>query len=108
MHGVFSYSSISSLIAVDFSCTILLRIVSQACYAVDQGKFFEPSAETIAVHMWAKPSLMDWFSLQTIYRIITFNKVESTLPPTLSCPKVKTKYFDIDSDNGKIQNRKEK
>ena len=73
--------------------------IKSACDNLYRGNVFNPAAETIAVHMWAKPGFMDWFSIDTMYRTITFNKVEQKLPPTLVCPKVKTKYFEGAIDN---------
>ena len=73
--------------------------IKSACNNLYLGKVFNPAAETIAVHMWAKPGFMDWFSIDTMYRTIMFNRVEQKLPPSLVCPKVKTKYFDGAIDN---------
>ena len=73
--------------------------IKAACDNLYAGKLFNPTPETIAVHMWAKPGFMDWFSVDTMYRTIAFNRVEQKLPPSLLCPKVKTKYFSGAIDN---------
>jgi hypothetical protein len=62
--------------------------------AVEQGDFFKPNTETIAVHMWTQV-FMGWSSFRNIALIPTYNLVEKLLPPTLTCPKTKTKYFNF-------------
>merc|ERR1711871_626602 len=60
--------------------------VKLLCEKVHNSQFFNPTPETIAVHMWTHVYL-GWSILRSSYLASLYNRVERALPPTFQCPK---------------------
>jgi hypothetical protein len=60
----------------------------ESCELVKRRELFRPSERTVAVHMWTH-TYLGWSFLRGLYNDRVYAKVESRLPPTLSCPSVK-------------------
>lgn len=59
-------------------------IARDGCTFVKKGDYFRPTGATVAVHMWTH-TFLGWSLLRGAYNAQLYNKVEKTLPPTMSC-----------------------
>lgn len=57
---------------------------AESCRRVNRRQFFQPSKNTVAVHMWMH-SFLGWTLLRYVYNWNMFRQVESKLPPKMEC-----------------------
>lgn len=60
---------------------------AESCDYVNKKKFFRPSTQSIAVHMWTH-TFLGWSFLRGVYMWARYGYVERSLSPTTTCPNV--------------------
>ena len=63
----------------------LAPMVEESCKVVNADKYFRPTDDTIAVHMWTH-TYLGWNFIRGAYNSALYYKVESSLPSTFNCP----------------------